>query len=341
MKLKNEKVLVTGSTGYIAQHCIKELLKRGYKVKGSLRNLRMEKEVSKLFYDEFLNQRIEFCKLDLLFDEGWNEALSDCDYLLHVASPCTIKEPKDEDSIIKPAIEGTLRALKAAQNAKVRKVVLTSSIGAMAFGNNKKICCVNDWTDIQQNVGAYIKSKTLSEKAAWDFVNNSPELYFKFTTINPGMVFGPFLSEGLKGASASLIKELISGNFPALPDIYFTFVDVRDVAKLHVDALEIDRSNSKRIIAASREGISFLQISEFLRSKGFKKSPKNLVPNLFIYFLGFFNGDMKRTSLLIKKGCYGSDISETNSIFNWEPISFEKTMNDMIGSLNKLNLPNR
>ena len=135
-----EKVLVTGASGFIAIHCINELLNGGYAVKGSLRNMRREDEVRKALNKDSENHKLEFCKLDLLDDEGWDEAAFDCDYLLHIASPFTIEEPKKESILIKPALEGTLRALNAAKNSsKVKKFVLTFSMAAIAYGHDKQL----------------------------------------------------------------------------------------------------------------------------------------------------------------------------------------------------------
>ena len=336
MEFNQKKVLVTGASGYIALHCIKELLVNGYKVKGSLRNLDREFEVRNSLRTFLSNKNLEFCKLNLLDDEGWENAAADCDYLIHIASPCCIEEPKNEKELIEPALEGTLRALKAAQNSKVNKLILTSSMGAIAYGHNKKICYPSDWTDTSKDIGAYIKSKTLAEKAAWDFVNQQSNVSFTMTSINPGMVFGPLLNNDIEGISANLITKMITGKFPALPDIYFTVVDVRDVAQLHLKSLINKRSDQKRIIATSQEGIPFLEISKILRKLGYEKSPNNLVPTKVIKSLALFNRDMKYTSHMIKRGRYGADISETISIFDWKPIALNKTLEDMTNSLNNI-----
>ena len=336
MEIKQEKVLVTGASGYIALHCILGLLKKGYRVKGSLRNLNRENEVRKSLGPEIKTENLEFCKLNLLNDEGWEDATSDCDYLFHIASPCRIEEPKNEKELIDPALKGTLRALKAAHKSKIKKVVLTSSMGAIAYGHHKSCCDHTDWTDTSKDVGAYIKSKTIAEKAAWDFVNNQREQSFTMTTIHPGMVFGPLLSNDIEGISANLITKMMTGKFPALPDIYFTVVDVRDVANLHIQSLTNKQSDNKRIIATSQKGIKFLEISEILRELGFIKSPKNLIPSQVINSLAMFNRDMKNTASMIKRGCYGADISETISIFDWKPIPFIKTLEDMTNSLKEI-----
>tara|TARA_Y100001970_G_C14246787_1_gene868909 strand:- start:3921 stop:4931 length:1011 start_codon:yes stop_codon:yes gene_type:complete len=336
MDIKQEKVLVTGASGFIASHCITDLLKAGYKVKGSLRDISKSDEI-RFYIDKSDNDRLEFCHLDLLRDEGWVEAASDCEYIIHVASPFIIEEPKDENKLIKPALEGTLRALNAASNSKIiKKVVLTSSMASIAYGHNRDICNANDWTDISKDVGAYIKSKTISEKAAWDYLYNESNNSFDFTTIHPGMVFGPLLNKKRIGSSAGLILNMIRGKYPALPDVFFTVVDVRDVSRLHVDALKNIQSNNKRIIATSEKGISFLKISQILRDLGFEKSPKNLIPNKVINSLAPFNKEMRSTAAMIKRGYYGTDLDETKKIFKWNSVPLEKTLKDMAESLESI-----
>ncbi len=329
-----EKVFVTGASGFIAIHCIHELLRTGYAVKGSLRDMRREYEVRNSIEKDSVNDNLEFCKLDLLNDEGWNEAVFDCDYLLHIASPFTIEEPKKESLLIKPALEGTLRALNAAKNSsRVKKVVLTSSMAAIAYGHDKKLCSPEDWTDITKDVGAYVKSKTIAEKAAWDFIQCENEQSFSMTTIHPGMVFGPLLSNDIDGASAKLLSKMINGKFPALPDAYFTVVDVRDVARLHVESLKNNKSDNKRIIATSHKGINIMEIANILRKNGYKKAPQKFIPTKMINSLAPFNKEMKSMANMINRGSYGADISETISIFDWEPISLEKTLIDMGNTL--------
>ncbi len=333
MDTNQEKVLVTGASGYIALHCISELLNNGYKVKGSLRDSGKENQVRTSLGSELAEDNLEFCNLDLLKDDGWDEAASDCDYLIHIASPFVIQEPKDENTLIEPALKGTLRALNAAKNKNIKKVVLTSSMASIAYGHDKEICTNSDWTDTSKYAGAYIKSKTIAEKAAWEFTENQSDKSFSLTTIHPGMVFGPLLNNDLEGASASLINNLITGKFPALPDLYFTVVDVRDIAKLHVQSLKNSGSDNKRIIATSSNSIAFLEISKILRELGFDKAPKNLIPNKVINSLAPFNKEMKSTALMIKRGSYKVDISETELLFNWDPVPLRKTLEDMTNSL--------
>lgn len=299
--------------------------------------MKRAEEVRKSLKIDSENHKLEFCKLDLLHDEGWDEAAFDCDYLLHVASPFTIAEPKRESLLINPALEGTIRALNASKkSSKVKKVVLTSSMAAIAYGHDKQLCTPQDWTDTTKNVGAYVKSKTIAEKAAWDFVHNDNDHSFSMTTINPGMVFGPLLSDDIDGASAELLSKMINGKFPALPDAYFTVVDVRDVAKLHVDSLRNNKSDNKRIIATSPQGINIMKISKILRKNGYTKTPQKFIPTKMINSLASFNKEMKSMANMVNRGSYGADISETISIFNWEPISLEKTLIDMGNSLKQI-----
>ena len=337
METNKKKVLVTGASGYIARQCISDLLKSGYYVRGSLRDLSKSHEIRESL-NSLNTDNLEFCKLDLLKDEGWLEAASDCDFLIHIASPFIIEEPKDEKTLIEPALKGTLRALNAADKSNIKKVVLTSSMASIAYGHKKNICNENDWTDLSSEPGAYIKSKTIAEQAAWEYFNNEKNKSFKMTTIHPGMVLGPLLSKKTYGASAQLILNMIRGKYPAIPDIYFTVVDVRDVSKLHIQSLENSKSDNKRIIATSQNGISFLEISNLLRKLGFEKAPINLIPNKVINSLAPFNREMRSTSFMIKRGCYETDISKTKAIFNWNEISLEKTLEDMTKSLQMLDV---
>jgi len=150
------------------------------------------------------------------------------------------------------------------------------------------------------------------------------------------MVFGPIISNEIRGASVSLITNMISGKFPALPEIFFTVVDVRDIAKLHVNSLKNQNSDNKRILATSKNGVPFLEISKILRNLGFEKSPKNLIPNQVINSLAAFNKDMRITASMIQRGYYEVDLSETYSIYDWHPIPLEKTLEDMTNSIQKI-----
>ena len=328
-----EKVLITGASGYIALHCIVESLKNGFSVKASLRNMSREDEVRKAVKRETDDDNLEVCKLDLLDDEGWEEAAWDCDYLLHTASPFITYEPKDENELIKPAKEGTLRALRAANKAGIKKIVLTSSIAAIAYGHEKNIVTEDDWTDTTQDVGAYTKSKTLAEKAAWDFIKSKENNSMVMTTIHPGFVFGPLLSNDTKGASADLMIRIMTGKFPAIPAIYFTVADVRDIAMLHVKALKNKESDGRRLLTTSGEGYHMKKISKILNDDGFKKAPTSELPTLMLKLLAPFSAEMKNVLKNVKRGKYDADISLATKLFDWKPIPLKETISEMGTSL--------
>jgi len=330
-----DKVLVTGASGYIALHCISELLKKGYAVKGSLRNLDREEEVRSSIKKEVADDNLEFCKLNLLSDDGWQDAMHGCDYLLHMASPFITYEPKNEDDLIRPAKEGTLRALKFAKDAGIKKVVLTSSVAAIAYGHEKSICGPNDWSDINQNIGAYTKSKTIAERAAWNFINSQEQKNMTMTTIHPGLVLGPLLSNDIDGASADIMNKLITGQFPGNPNLNFTIVDVRDVALLHVKAISSDESNGKRCLTTSKDYLHMSKLSSILREGGYKKAPSKNIPNFIVKFLALFSSEMKGVARNLDRK-YKVDISETISLFNWKPIEIKKTILDMAASVQNI-----
>ena len=330
-----DKVLVTGASGYIALHCISELLKKGYSVRGSLRNLDREEEVRSSIKKEVTDDNLEFCKLNLLSDDGWQDAMQGCDYLLHMASPFITYEPKNEDDLIRPAKEGTLRALKFAKDAGVKKVVLTSSVAAIAYGHKKPICGPSDWSDINQNIGAYTKSKTIAERAAWDFINSQEQKNMTMTTIHPGLVLGPLLSNDIDGASADIMNKLITGQFPGNPNLNFTIVDVRDVALLHVKAISSDESNGKRCLTTSKDYLHMSKLSSILREGGYKKAPSKNIPNFIVKFLALFSSEMKGVARNLDRK-YEVDISETISLFNWKPIEIKKTILDMAASVQNI-----
>ncbi|MDA7763548.1 aldehyde reductase [Pelagibacterales bacterium] len=330
-----DKVLVTGASGYIALHCISELLKKGYSVRGSLRNLDREEEVRSSIKKDVADDNLEFCKLNLLSDDGWQDAMHGCDYLLHMASPFITYEPKNEDDLIRPAKEGTLRALKFAKDAGIKKVVLTSSVAAIAYGHKKPICGPSDWSDINQNIGAYTKSKTIAERAAWDFINSQEQKNMTMTTIHPGLVFGPLLSNDIDGASADIMNKLITGQFPGNPNLNFTIVDVRDVALLHIKAISSDESNGKRCLTTSKDYLHMSKLSSILREGGYKKAPSKNIPNFIVKFLALFSSEMKGVARNLDRK-YKVDISETISLFNWKPIEIKKTILDMAASVQNI-----
>ena len=320
-----KKVLVTGASGFIAEHCIIELLKNGYSVKGSLRSMNREQEVRDAVKTETDDTKLEFCKLDLLEDDGWEDAMWDCDYLMHVASPFVIEDPKDENELIKPAKEGTLRALNAAKKAGIKRVVLTSSVAAV---NSHMMSGTSDhttWTDINSKyVTPYQKSKTIAEKAAWDFYNNQDNSNkMELAVINPGGVMGPQLGNDLGGASTQIVSQLISGKFPMIPALSFPFIDVRDVAILHLKAMTTPDADGKRFIAAHSKPTWMYEVAEVLSAAGYEKIKLKKAPSFMLKLIGLFDNKTKSLVPMLDK-YVPCDNSQTVKILNWEPMPWEQ-----------------
>lgn len=330
-----KRVLLTGISGYIGLHCAVELLKQGYVVKGSIRNLSKAKAVTDTIKQHIDPKgNLEFCELDLLQDKGWDEAVGDCDFVMHVASPFFSKVPKDENELIQPAVEGTLRALRAAEKAGIKRVVLTSSMVAM-LGNVVGDFHINDqsWTNTNaKNATAYLKSKTLAERSAWDFVKGKK---LELVTIHPGPVYGPSLSENLSGESMTLFKRILTGELKQMINASINMSDVRDVAKIHVSALEKEEAANQRFIVATEKAHAYKTITELLKSNGFDKVGTGIAPNFMVKLLSYFNRDMKGMLPYVGK-TYEADVRKTEAMFNWKTIPFEKMVLDTAHSVNAI-----
>ena len=330
-----KRVLLTGISGYLGSHCAVELLKQGYIVRGSIRSLAKKEEVIRGITQVVdPENRLEFCQLDLLADEGWEQALDSCDYLLHVASPFDIAEPKDENDMIKPAVEGSLRALKFAKATGVKKVVVTSSTVAMAGDRKVQTLNQESWTDpAKDNVSAYIKSKALSEKAVWDFyTSQEKENFLEVTVINPGPIYGPTITGNVTGASMSFFKQMIEGKMPMVPDCSYPMSDVRDVATLHVKALSNDKTNGKRFIATTEKSYHFADIARLLKSYGFSKASPKVAPTFLLKLLSFFDSEVKGMRAFLGARIE-ADTDPTRKTFDWKAIDFEKTVKDTADSI--------
>ena len=294
-------VLLTGASGYIGKHIALRLLKDGYTVRASVRSLAKGDEVRTAVQQHLdssidIASKLSFVELDLEKDGGWDEALKGIDVLMHTASPFPLASPKDENELIKPAVEGTLRALKAAHKSGVKCVVLTSSIAAI-YGNDLPVGKTEFdetiWTDVTHPIGrmAYTKSKTLAEKAAWDYINSdAPEI--ELTVINPVLVLGAPLDSNF-GSSVSVIERILKAKDPMVPDLYFSIVDVQDVAEMHVKALSVATSKGERFIASSRL-VSFIEIAQLLKTSYPKRKIVTMkAPTFVVKILALFDADIK------------------------------------------------
>lgn len=286
--MAGELVLVTGGTGFVGAHCIIQLLQAGYRVRTTVRNLARESEVRQMLRVGGVEagDNLTFAQADLTSDAGWPEAVAGCTYVLHVASPFPPAIPKHEDELIIPAREGALRVLRAARDANVKRVVLTSSFAAIGYGQKPKNRPFNeeDWTDPNgDDVRAYVKSKTLAEKAAWDFIANQGN-GLELSVVNPVGVFGPVLGPDYS-TSILLVQRLMDGAMPGLPRLYFGCVDVRDVAWMHIECMTNSAAKNQRFLALAGEFLSIAQIARILRRKlgpAAKRVPTMELPDFLV-----------------------------------------------------------
>lgn len=284
------KVFVTGASGFIAKHILRELLEKGYQVRASIRSDKRKDELQGLFP----HATMEFATLDLTKDDGWQDALQGCDVLMHTASPFPLTEPKDPQDLIRPAVDGTLRAMRAAKEAGIKRVILTSSCAAIYKQAGKSPMSPSDetnWTTPDDpSVGAYEASKTLAEKAAWEFVAHNPDI--ALTTINPGAVFGPPM-DARYGSSLELVEQLMTGKVPMAPPIDMVAVDVRDVARMHVAAIALDATKGERFAAASGTH-SFLEFGNILKSMDSSlMTPRREAPVWLLRIMALVSKDVK------------------------------------------------
>jgi dihydroflavonol-4-reductase len=318
-----EKVLVTGATGFIGLHCIQQLLEQGYAVNGTLRSMQRESEVREsLEKHNTSSENLSLFPVDLMSDEGWDQAMESCDYLLHVASPFVLSN-ETEEFFVKPAVEGALRALKFADKHNIKKVVLTSSFAAVGdtFDGTTSFNETH-WSDTSNDkMTFYSKSKTLAEKAAWDYVQEN-NVSYPLTVINPVGVLGPSLSDDV-GISNSMILRMLNGSMPALAKIHIGIVDVRDVAKAHILAMKNDQSNGERFIVSEKE-MWMSDIANVLNANGYKAPEKNM-PNFLLKAMAMFKSDLKTISKMAGKQ---RDCNTTKAIdvLGWKPISAEESI---------------
>ncbi|HXF54616.1 MAG TPA: aldehyde reductase [Hyphomicrobiaceae bacterium] len=263
-------VLVTGGSGFIAGHIVLQLLAAGQRVRVTVRRLAREADVRAALKAGGVDagERLSLAEADLRSDAGWDAAVAGCEYVMHVASPFPAGVPDDEEELIETAREGTLRVLRAARTAGVRRVVLTSSFAAIGYGHSVRNAPFDEtsWTNPSgPDVQPYIRSKTLAERAAWQFVASEGSA-LELAVINPVAVFGPLLNADLS-TSVVLIRRLMDGTIPALARVYFGVVDVRDVADLHIRAMTHPAAAGERFLAVAGDFMSLAEVAGLLRSR--------------------------------------------------------------------------
>jgi dihydroflavonol-4-reductase len=324
-----ERVLMTGISGYIGQHCAAELLNRGFEVIGTVRSRSKVDATTAALAAVAPVERLTFAEADLLSDDGWDDATRGCTYVMHVASPFVLAEPRDENDLIKPAVEGTQRVIGAARRAGVRRVVLTSSTVAIISGKPSGRYGTDAWSDTSARIGAYAKSKTLAERAAWEAVKGGE---IELVVVNPGAVFGPSLGAPVDGQSVALMTDMIGGKMPMIPDVAMGMVDVRDVARLHVAAMTTAAAAGQRFIAATAEPVSMTYFAQVLREAGYSKAPRRRAPNVAIKLMSLFDRQAKgMLPSLGKKAAF--DNHATFDILDWQPTPMETSITEMAAAI--------
>lgn len=336
-------VLVTGGTGFVGAHCILQLLNAGYLVRTTLRSLDRKNEIIEALKNAGAEsvEHLSFVEADLTKDTNWNDAVRNCEYVLHVASPITLARPKDENELIGPAVEGTLRVLRASRDAGVKRVVLTSSFGAIGYGHEPTEIPFTEetWTDTNyKGISTYVKSKTLAEKAAWDFIRAEGG-NLELSVINPVGIFGPLLGNTVT-SSLQIIRQLMDGTLKATPQMNFGIVDVRDVAEAHIRAMEMPEAKGQRFIVQAGKTLSIHDVAMILRDKMGNEANKvttRIMPNWVVRIAGLFNSTAK--TIVPQLGQMKNASSEkARNILGWKPRTNEEALVASAESLLRLGL---
>lgn len=332
---QTETVLVSGGSGFLGGWCLVELLRRGYRVRTTVRDAAKEPELrARLASAVEHGDRLSVHVADLERDEHWAKAIEGCDYVLHVASPFPSQQPKDPDELIVPAREGTLRVLGAALDAGVRRVVVTSSVAAVRGGVADSAVPLNEdnWTDGDNaKLPPYVRSKALAERAAWDLVEERGERD-KLATVNPGAILGPVLGEE-RSFSLQMVERLLNGT-PGSPRIGFSVVDVRDVADLHVRAMTAPEAGGERFIAVNRF-MWMADVAAVLREHlgpQAAKVPKRQIPDFVVRAMGIFDPSVRSIANQLGQRVELSS-EKAQSLLGWSPRPVEETIVDCAQSL--------
>ena len=335
-------VLVTGGSGFIGGHCILQLLAQGDQVRTTVRSLAREPEVHALLKRAGAqgDDRLTFAAADLERDAGWPEAVAGCDFVLHVASPFPPTVPKHEDELIVPAREGALRVLKAARAAGVKRVVLTSSFAAIGYGHKPQTAPFDEtsWTDVNgPGVSAYAKSKTLAERAAWDFVAKEGRL--ELAVVNPVGVFGPVLGPDLSTSVAG-VKRLMDGGAPGLPRVGFGLVDVRNVADLHLRAMTAPPAMGQRFLAVAGDFMSLREMALTLKARmgeAARRVPTRELPDWLVRLAALVDPSLRQVIGELGK-TKNATSEKARRLLGWAPRSREDALVATAESLIRLGL---
>lgn len=328
--MTTQTILVTGGSGFVGSHVILQLLAAGHTVRTTVRTLAREAEVRGTLEKAGADTgRLSFFPADLEKDDGWAATVAGCDHVQHVASPFPQSQPEDEQELIRPAVNGTLRVLRAARDAGVKRVVVTSSFAAIGYGHGQRHSDYTeaDWTDVNgPAVQPYMKSKTLAERAAWDFVaaeGNGMEL----AVVNPVGIFGPALNDDLS-TSIWLVKSMIEGRMPGLPDLWFGVVDVRDVASLQIAAMTHPDAAGERFLAVAGKAMSIPEMADVLRTglgPAGARITRRRVPSWVVRIMALFNPMAREAAPRLGIRSNASN-AKARALIGWQPRGNEEAI---------------
>jgi nucleoside-diphosphate-sugar epimerase len=342
--MSGELVLVTGGSGFIGAHCILQLLDAGYRVRTTVRSLTRELDVRAMLKAggaQPTSEALSFAAADLMSDAGWTEAAAGCDFVLHVASPFPLGVPKHEDDLIVPAREGALRLLRAARGANVKRVVLTSSFAAIGYGQELtgRPFSEENWTDPNaDHITAYVKSKTLAERAAWDFIAREGGA-LELSVVNPVGVFGPVLGPDYS-TSIQIVQRMMDGAVPGLPRLSFGIVDVRDVADLHLRAMTSPAAKGERFLAIAGDFMTMEEIAGVLRARmgaAAARVPSKVLADWMVRLASMF--DKSLGQIVPELGKFKTATNQkARGMLGWNPRSNEEAIVATAESLVRLGL---
>ncbi|MEU4161988.1 aldehyde reductase [Actinoplanes sp. NPDC026670] len=326
-------VLVTGGSGYIAGWCARALLDAGHTVRATVRDLAREPQVRAMLGEP--GARLRVVQADLQSDAGWAEATAGCGHVLHVASPTLTHQPRNDDEMVRPAVDGTLRVLRAARDAGVRRVVMTSAIGAVAYGHPDRDTpfTESDWTNVDAGIAPYQKSKTLAERAAWDFVGEDGR-GLELATVNPTAVLGPVLGPDYS-PSLNGIARMLDGSMPTLLPFATGYVDVRDVASLHLLAMTEPAAAGERFIATAGHSLWQREVAAILRERLGERAaevPTREMPLWAAQGLARVNPEMRALRKLLGRNLDATS-AKAEKLLGWKTRPIEDTIAETAESL--------
>lgn len=325
MSTKKELVLVTGGSGFIAVHTMAKLLQKSYKVRTTLRTMSRQEEVKSMLTQAGISyfDDLEFIQADLTHEENWLEAATGATYVIHVASPTPATRPDADDAMVKMAVDGVLHVFRASKKSNVKRIVLTSASGAVLAGhkNHQEIFTEKDWTNLNAPINAYQRSKTRAEQEAWKFVKEND---MELASILPVAVMGPVLGKDFSHSN-QIIKNMLEGKMKHLLHMGFDYVDIRDVADLHILAMERPEANGERFLATAGENLTYKQLAEILKKHFGDKANKvstREVSDFVVKFLALFNKDLRMPATFLGQNTACSN-EKAKKLLGWQPRSAE------------------